>query len=41
VLGEAASIEVVRDGEWLGFSGARGPLGARIQPLRRAPPIRP
>jgi hypothetical protein len=40
-FGEAASIDVDRDGERLRFYVERGPLGARIQPLRRAPPIGP
>ncbi len=40
-FGESASIEVERDGERLRLYVARGPLGARIQPLRRAPFIGP
>jgi len=36
-LGETASIDIERDGERMRFFVDRGPLGARIQPLRRAP----
>ncbi len=36
-FGETTSIEVDRDGERLRLYVERGPLGARIQPLRRAP----
>jgi hypothetical protein len=40
-FGESASIDVERDGERLRFYVARGPLGARIQPLRRPPAVGP
>jgi hypothetical protein len=40
-FGESASIDVERDGERLRLYVARGPLGARIQPLRRAPSVGP
>jgi len=36
-FGETASIEIERGGERMRFFVARGPLGARIQPQRRAP----
>jgi hypothetical protein len=37
-LGESTSIDIERDGERLRLFVERGPLGARIQPLLRAPP---
>ncbi len=40
-FGESASIDIERDGERLRLYVARGPLGARIQPLRRAPSVGP
>ena len=36
-LGETAAVDVERDGERLRLYVERGPLGARIQPLRRPP----
>lgn len=40
-LGETASIEVLRDGEVVRLYVPRGPLGARIQPMTRAPSAGP
>jgi len=40
-FGETASIDVERNGERLRLYVARGPLGARIQSLRRAPSVEP
>jgi len=40
-LGETTSIDVERNGELLRFYVERGPLGAKIQPIRRPPADRP
>ena len=40
-LGQSESIDVERDGERLRFYVERGPLGAKIQPMRRPPAAQP
>jgi hypothetical protein len=40
-LGETAAVDVERDGELLRVYVERGPLGARIQPMQRAPAAAP